>query len=268
MMNLIRELKQSYVLQDQEQDVINWVKGCLGLSLTDICTLPREVVSEVQLQRLQEGCDQLGKGVPLAYLLGHGEWNGELWFLTEDVLIPRPETKVLLDVALMLGTSDATVLELGTGSGILAVSMARAKPRWDITATDASKRALQVAKENARGVSVKWVCHDWDQLWAFECVDQVVANPPYLKGDDPHLDKLMFEPHKALVSGPTGLECFQRIAEQAATVLKPGGRIVFEHGNRQAHEVGDLLLTLGFSQIKQYQDDLGWSRVTEGSWGV
>jgi release factor glutamine methyltransferase len=267
MMNLIRKCKQTYGLQNREQDVLSWFRGYLGLTLTEVCTRSIESLSELQIEDLKKGCVELGRGVPVAYLLKDSEWNGRMWSVNTDVLIPRPETITLLQASLALSFSRADVLELGTGSGILAVSIARARPNWSVTATDKSRGALEVAKKNARGVHVNWLNHDWDAEWKFELFDTILSNPPYLADDDAHLDALKFEPHAALVAGPTGLECFYRIAGQALTCLKPGGRIIFEHGNGQAQAVRKILIDLGYGGIIHHKDALGWVRVTEGVWG-
>jgi len=225
-----------------------------------------------QAQQYQVLATRRLAGEPMAYLVGHREFMGHDFAVTPDVLIPRPETELLVEVALAwLGDHpEAAVLDLGTGSGVIAVSIALGAPQASVTATDASAAALQVAVRNAArlGARVDFAQGSWyDALPARARYDLIVSNPPYIARDDEHLARgdLRFEPRGALTDGADGLRDLAIIVAGAAARLRPGGALWVEHGWDQAAAVRQLLANAGFNQISSLCDLSGIERISGGS---
>jgi release factor glutamine methyltransferase len=208
-------------------------------------------------------------GEPVAYLTGEREFYGLAFRVTPDVLIPRPETELLVELALArLPNRAGRVLDLGTGSGAIAVALAHAAPDAELVATDASAAALEVARENARryGASIRFTRGDWFAGLAGERFDVIVSNPPYVARGDAHLQEgdLRFEPEEALVGGADGLEAIRAIVAGAAAHLVPGGWLLFEHGYDQAERCKSLLAMYGYQEIASWPDLAGVVRVSGG----
>jgi release factor glutamine methyltransferase len=208
-------------------------------------------------------------GVPIAYLTG---WR-EFWSLplkvSPAVLVPRPETEILVEQALALLPRDAvcSVLDLGTGSGAIALSLAHERPRWAITAVDVSAAALDVARQNAHNLKlshIQWRLGHWFDPVPAERFHLIVANPPYIAANDPALAALCAEPAAALIGGPTGLEALSAIIARAPGHLHARGWLVLEHGISQGQDVAQLLQAQGFDSIRTYSDFSGRPRVTLG----
>lgn len=210
-------------------------------------------------------------GEPIAYLLGRrGFWTLELQ-ATPAVLIPRPETELLVEAALARLPADRAtcVADLGTGSGAVALSLAAERPRAHVVAIDASDDALAVASANAQrhGIgNVAFRRSDWWSALAGERFDAIVSNPPYLADDDPHLGQgdLRYEPRMALASGADGLDAIRLIAGGAAAHLHAGGWLLLEHGYAQGAAVRDLLARAGFADVATLRDLEDRERVTLG----
>jgi release factor glutamine methyltransferase len=209
-------------------------------------------------------------GEPVAYLLGLREFYGRDFAVTPDVLIPRPETELLVDIAVEKVGADGTVniLDLGTGSGCLAVTLALELPLARVTAVDVSPAALDVAHGNAArlGARVAFVASDWFAALPPARYDLIVANPPYIAAGDPHLAQgdLRFEPAGALTDHADGLAAIRRIVMAAPHWLVPGGWLFFEHGYDQAAAVHALLADAGFAAIEQRRDLAGIVRASGG----
>ncbi len=203
-------------------------------------------------------------GEPLAYLLGEKEFHGLALQVTPDVLVPRPDTETLVDWALDLLPADSTaaVLDLGTGSGAVALALARRRPGLRITAVDASEAALAVARRNGErlGLPVRWLASDWFGALAGERYGLIVGNPPYIADGDPHLAALSHEPLRALTSGADGLSDIRRIAAGAQAHLDPGGWLLLEHGHEQAEAVRGLLGAAGLADACTRADLAGRPR--------
>jgi release factor glutamine methyltransferase len=203
-------------------------------------------------------------GEPIAYLTGVREFYGRDFAVTREVLIPRPETELLVDIAkAKLGAGNtahcaAQILDLGTGSGCLAITLALELPQARVTAVDVSPAALEVARGNAQrlGARVEFVDSDWFAALPPQCFDLIVANPPYVAAGDPHLGEgdLRFEPAKALTDHADGLSAIRRIVAAAPQWLATGGWLFFEHGYDQAVAARDLLVAAGFAAIEQHRD--------------
>jgi len=275
-----------------------------------------EPVLPEQVQAFQALCRRRAAGEPLAYLTGWREFMGHRFEVGPQVLVPRPETEHLVEAALALGderrqrpTSNrpVSVLDLGTGSGAIAISLALARPHWRITATDCSSDALAQAQRNAAALganSLQWRLGSWWQAlhsptiamgaegWATTTreaarrsalatdagtrsaaqdgpFDLIVSNPPYLAECDPHLEDpaLQHEPQGALVSGPNGMQALEIIAAQAGAWLAPHGWLLLEHGYTQAAAVRECLAKAGFRAVRTLPDLAGLDRVTLGQWG-
>lgn len=205
-------------------------------------------------------------GEPVAYLTGRREFYSREFEVTPAVLIPRPETELLVDVAkTKVGRGKtARILDLGAGSGCVAITLAL-EGGAEVTAADISPAALDVARKSAArlGAAVEFVESDWFAAIS-GAFDLVVANPPYVAEGDPHLDELCFEPIGALASGPDGLDAIRTIIAEAPRHLEPGGWLFLEHGYDQAQAVRTLLADAGFADIEQHRDLAGIIRVSGG----
>lgn len=221
--------------------------------------------------RFEHAIEQRHSGTPVAYVTGLREfWSMEL-VLTIDVLIPRPETELLVELALeRIDKNDDTLLaDLGTGSGAVALAIAKERPRCQVLATDASDAALKIAQQNAQRLkidNIEFVKSDWLEAVNGKEIELIVSNPPYICADDPHLDQgdLLFEPHAALVSGVDGLDDIRQIAYQSPHCLKPGGFLMVEHGSEQSQAVREIFAAQGFIDAKTHNDLAGLPRVCIG----
>ncbi|MBI3527642.1 MAG: peptide chain release factor N(5)-glutamine methyltransferase [Betaproteobacteria bacterium] len=209
-------------------------------------------------------------GEPVAYLVGRREFYGLEFRVTPDVLIPRADTETLVDAALekLVQGAQPDVLDLGTGSGCIAIAMAHERPAARVTAVDVSAAALIVARENAVaiGVDVELVQGAWLKPLTGRRFDLIVSNPPYVATGDLHLQQgdLRFEPATALASGEDGLADIRVIVADAPAYLREGGWLLFEHGYEQAEICRDLLLDAGFGEVISRADIAGLPRVSGG----
>jgi len=214
-------------------------------------------------------------GEPVAYLTGVREFWGLPLSVTPAVLIPRPETESLVELALsrLPVDQELRVLDLGTGSGAIALALAHERPRASVLATDVSTEALAVAQENARRIGIAnvdiayadWLA-DLPAAWRETSFDLIASNPPYVALHDPHLASgdVRFEPVAALVSGGDGLAAIRRIVGSARAHLAPGGTLVVEHGFDQSDRVRELFAAAGFAEIVAVRDLAGMPRVVAG----
>ena len=223
-----------------------------------------EVFSSMSAERL--------KGVPLAYLLGHREFWSLKLKVTRDVLIPRPETELLVAWAVELASQYdlRSMLDLGTGSGAIALAVKHDLPHLTVTASDVSESALRVARENAEdlGLPVEFVESSWFDALGQRRWSLIVSNPPYVAIDDTHLSEgdLRYEPEGALTDGGDGLSSIREIAARAPDHLNPDGWLLIEHGYDQAADVRSILELNGFSDVRLRHDLAGRPRATGGCW--
>lgn len=209
-------------------------------------------------------------GEPVAYILGEREFHGHMFRVTPDVLIPRPETELLVETALERGPDDrpTRVLDLGTGSGCIAISLALARPRWKVWAVDRSVAALNVARDNARRLEaqVRFLESNWFENLGGKLFDIVVANPPYVAEADPLLDKgdVRAEPRAALIAGPEGLDDLNYLITHASHHLTPEGWLIVEHGYNQGPDCQMLLSRNQFRDFDTLCDLAGQPRVSLG----
>ena len=221
-----------------------------------------------QLSQLETLGRALSEGTPLAYLLGEKEFFGLSFDVNPAVLVPRPETELLVELAIERIEPGTQLLDAGTGSGAIAVAIARAQPNIQIDACDTSTSALNVARANAQKHRVQinfyesnWFAHFHDHKW-----HMIVSNPPYIAAEDPHLAALAAEPQLALVAANKGLAALTQLIEQSPNFLNQPGWLLLEHGYDQAASVRRLMTHRGFVEVKSMTDLGGIERVTMGQW--
>jgi len=265
----------------------------LGVNRAYLLAHPEQVLDEAQAATCRALLQRRLAGEPLAYILGEREFHGLNFRVTPATLIPRPDTELLVELALQRIPSPPAgfaplatlspqageggrqagrgfrVLDLGTGSGAIALAIAHARPDAEVTAADAVIEALEVARDNARQLNIanaRFVQSDWFAALADERFDLIVSNPPYIADGDAHLAQgdLRFEPHTALASGADGLDDIRRIVAQAQEHLDPGGWLLLEHGYDQAAQVRELMSQAGFAEVFSACDLAGIERVTGG----
>ena len=230
------------------------------IALEDDCDLSKE-----QILKIDIFFSSYFSGVPLDYILRESLFFGYKFYVDSRVLIPRPETELIIEWVLDLSLKkNSAIIEVGTGSGCIAISIALQKANFKIIATDLSDIALEVANLNRKFHDVKNVLlvqSNWMSFVKDNSLDLIISNPPYLKPNDPHLDDLKHEPLIALTS-KNGSQSFHEIASQAIFSLKPKGKIIFEHGSSQSKEVSNILKDYGFKNIVSEQDLQGLDRYT------
>jgi len=226
--------------------------------------VPAEVAA-----RFGEACRQRAAGVPVAYLLGRREFWSMEFTVSAAVLVPRPETELLVERMLQLVTAPAAqVADLGTGSGAIAIALAAERPQWRITGTDASPDALAIARDNGArlaGGRIEWAQGDWYSAIEGRRFDGLASNPPYIAADDPVLDAdgLRHEPRGALTPGGDGTSALVTLINEAPRHLNPGGWLALEHGATQGETLRSLLVARGFTHVTSHRDLAGHERVTE-----
>jgi release factor glutamine methyltransferase len=213
------------------------------------------------------------QGHPIAYITGYREFWSRDFQVSPDVLIPRPDTELLIECALKLIPNDkpCKILDLGTGSGIIAITLAVECPLAHVTATDISQAALTVAQSNAKqhGVDhIQFYLSDWFSQVPDSLFDLIISNPPYIAEGDPHLQDgdLRFEPQTALVAPDNGLRDIQTLVDQARSRLHNGGHLLIEHGYNQRDAVQDIFKRFAYKNVQTTIDLSGQPRVTYGQW--
>ena len=246
------------------------LRAALGVSDTHLVAHPEQPLTGQQRTRYLAWLERRRAGEPVAYLTGEREFYSLAFKVTPAVLIPRPETELLVEAALERVSAHVPfrVLDLGTGSGCVAVAIAKHRPGAQVTATEVSRGALAVARDNAarHGAGVEFLESDWFDALAGRRFDLIVSNPPYVAERDPHLSQgdSRFEPRAALVAGADGLSCIRLIIAQARAYLEPGGRLLFEHGHDQAARCRALLEQAGYRDVTSRRDLAGIERVSGG----
>ena len=244
---------------------------CLGWSRAELLARPDAEIPAPVAQCFEQLLKRLEAGEPLAYLTGEKEFWSLPLQVDASVLVPRPETERLVEAALEIGRErePLAALDLGTGSGAVALAIAKERPRWRVTAIDNDAASLTVARQNAVRLGldrIEFLHGSWFEPLALRRFDLIVSNPPYIAADDPALAAaaLTFEPRPALVAGATGLEALTAIVRQAPQHLEAGGHVLLEHGWDQGAATRTLLARAGFSNIRTLNDLAGRERVTAG----
>lgn len=243
------------------------LQAVLNVNRAYLLTHPERVLSADEAARYGALFERRMAGEPIAYLLGEREFYGLNFKVTSATLIPRPDTELLVELALQRMPQGGKVLDMGTGSGAIAIAIAHGCPDAAVLAVDASEAALAVATENARRLmanNVRLLHSDWFAQLAGERFDVIVSNPPYIESHDVHLSQgdVRFEPLSALASGADGLDDIRRIIAGAKAHLNPGGWLMFEHGYDQAERVRQLMALAGFFGASSVRDLSGIERVT------
>jgi release factor glutamine methyltransferase len=247
------------------------LQSVLQVNRAWLLTHPKQSLAPGQHARYMALLERRLTGEPIAYLLGEREFYGLTFQVSPATLIPRPETELLVELALQRIPQQGAcrVLDLGTGSGAIGLSIAHARPEAEVVATDASSAALELAQFNARQLklgNVRLLHSDWFGALQSERFDIIVSNPPYIAAGDVHLAQgdVRFEPRDALISGTDGLHDIRLICDQARIHLRPKGWLLFEHGYDQAAQVCALLQQSGFEEIFSARDLSGIERVSGG----
>lgn len=257
------------VLAEPRQEAEYLLGAMLAVPRTRLHAFPEEPVPADQAQEILALAARRAAGEPLAYLIGWCGFGDLELRVGRDVLIPRPETELLVEQALAaLPEGACRVADLGTGSGAVALAIARARPDALVVGTDRARPALAVAEANGAALqlaNVAWLAGDWLAPLAGGH-DLIVSNPPYIPDGDPHLagDGVRFEPRGALAAGPDGLDALRRIIADAPSRLVPGGQLLLEHGHDQGAAVRGLLAQAGFADIMTHRDLAGCERVSGG----
>jgi release factor glutamine methyltransferase len=260
------------------------LQAVTGCSRADLICHPDTPLSVAAIETLEALLQRRAAGEPLAYLIGETSFRGRRFKVTPAVLTPRPETEELVDAArarlAQLISSDCALpdhdkkiyklLDLGTGSGVIAISLALECPDAQVTACDISPAALAVAQGNAERLraQVRFLASDWFSALADARFHLIVANPPYIAADDPHLagDGLRYEPRLALTDEADGLTAIRAIITAAPAHLEPGGCLLFEHGYNQGEAARQQLAAAGFEQAQTFCDLAGQERISSGVW--
>lgn len=262
------------VLREAESLVLR----ALGLPRSTLYADPDRLLSERERAKVQEWLERRSTGVPLAYLTGGREFWSLEFEVSPAVLVPRPETELLVERALRAGdaleregNALPRVLDLGTGSGAIAIAIAHERPGWRISAVERSTAALAVACRNAsrHAVANLELLHgDWFTPVSGRRFDVVVSNPPYVSADDPLLggDSLRHEPREALTPGTDAFRDLSHLIDEAPRHLERGGTLLLEHGARQGEALRRILVSRGFAHVVSLPDLSGQERVTEGRW--
>jgi release factor glutamine methyltransferase len=248
----------------------------LGLTRAHLYAWPEKKVESKEIELFKDWIYRREQGEPIAYILGKKEFWSLSLKVTPSVLIPRPETELLVEHVLKLFSSDDDIhlLELGTGSGAISVAIAKERPRWKIMATDISADALQVAKINAKEMSLSNITFGYGNWFGALSAkkqhqitfDLILSNPPYLEAADPHFKalELAYEPRLALEGGEDGLKDIRKLIEEAPTFLKPKGWLILEHGYNQGDKVFQHFMQKNYLNVETHKDLAGVNRMTVG----
>ena len=246
---------------------------CLHKTRSFLRAWPDKSLSAEQFESFWNLVQKRQQGQPIAYLTGEREFWSRSFTVNPDVLIPRPDTELLIEISLNLFYAQqiGNILDLGTGSGILGITLAAERPLAKVIATDISPVALQVAQANAKRLSVsnvQFLQSNWFEAIAETTFDLIISNPPYIPADDPHLQQgdVRFEPQTALVSADNGLKDIGILVAQARNHLIPGGHLLIEHGYNQQSAVQDIFNAFNYQQVATHHDLSGNPRVTSGLW--
>ncbi|MCR5535791.1 MAG: peptide chain release factor N(5)-glutamine methyltransferase [Succinivibrio sp.] len=258
---------KEHQLESASLDAALILGGLLQLSRTQLIAHDKEQLEPALLSEYQARIQKRSKGYPVAYILGYKDFYGLKLEVTEQTLIPRPDTETLVEAALER-KAVRRVLDLGTGSGAIILALKANRPQWECAAGDLSSSTLDCARRNAQRLQlqVDFRQGSWFEPFLQESFDLIVSNPPYIASSDEHLHKtsLPFEPQQALVSGADGLDALREICAQVRAHLNPGGAVMLEHGYDQGENVRALLDKAGFLKVYTLRDLGGQERVSVG----
>jgi len=259
-------LQRQPLLDPVDQRIL--VCHALGITRTALITQSERVLSASEAARIAQLLQRRADGEPVAYIIGSREFYGLQFETTPAVLIPRPDTELLVELALERLPPRGRALDLGTGSGAIAVALAHTRPDAALTALDLSPDALAVAQRNAarNGAQVRFLHSDWFAAVGGERFDLIVSNPPYIADGDRHLGEgdLRFEPSAALTDFADGLSALRQLVDGAPRHAAPGVWLLMEHGYDQADAVRRLLADAGYGEVQSWRDLAGIERVSGG----
>lgn len=243
----------------------------LGVPRVYLMTWPEQPLSSAQQLKWEQLLAQRQQGVPVAHLTGQREFWSLPLQVDNSTLIPRPDTELLVELALQVNLPpQARVVDLGTGTGAIALALKSERPQWNLLAVDASEGAVQLAQRNAEQLqlAIKVMHSDWFSALSQQRFDLVVSNPPYIDAADPHLQQgdVRFEPASALIAEEHGLADIAWIIEHARDHLTDSGQVLIEHGWQQGPAVRELFAQFGYEKIKSYHDYANLERVSAGCW--
>tara|TARA_B100001059_G_scaffold157376_1_gene157001 strand:+ start:1447 stop:2280 length:834 start_codon:yes stop_codon:yes gene_type:complete len=271
----VAELLAQAKLPDSESRVLDaelLLCHVLGKGRSYLRTWPEALLNTEQVERFLALLARRRAGEPVAYLLGErGFWSLDLQ-VSPATLIPRADTERLVELGLELGpTGVAQVLDLGTGTGAIALALAAERGDWQLTGSDRVPDAVALAQSNAERLQLsntRFLLSNWFSALQGQCFDLILSNPPYIAAEDPHLAQgdVRFEPRSALVSGADGLDDIRLLVAAAPDHLKQGGWFLLEHGWQQSAAVQALLVERGFVDVDSWTDLAGHPRVTGGCW--
>ena len=267
--NIMSDLsvKLSKVSSSPDLDSEILLMKALRVSRAYLYTYNEKVISESKIKLLEELLNRRMNKEPIAYILGKKEFWSRDFYINQHTLIPRPESEMLVELIIKANARKkiSSILELGTGSGCISVSLAKELSHSQIVSIDICAKALEVANKNAQyyGVNnISFIKSDWFNKLDNQKFDCIVSNPPYISEDDPYLSELTFEPSKALVSGDDGLEAIEIISSNAAEYLSPEGKIFIEHGKDQKKEIQKIFELNNWRDIICHRDFGGLPRIT------
>jgi len=267
--NIMSDLsvKLSKVSSSPELDSEILLMKALRVSRAYLYTYNEKVIPDSKKKLLEELVNRRMNKEPIAYILGKKEFWSRDFYINQHTLIPRPESEMLVELIIQANARKkiSSILELGTGSGCISVSLAKELSHSQIVSTDICAKALKVANKNAQhyGVNnISFIKSDWFNKLDNQKFDCIVSNPPYIREDDPYLSELTFEPSKALVSGDDGLEAIEIISSNAAEYLSPEGKIFIEHGKYQKKEIQKIFELNNWRDIICHRDFGGLPRIT------
>lgn len=270
-MNIAQALALRGEVESYERQENAWLlEHITKIDSFDLVMKKAQELTPEQEQAYIAALERIAAGEPLAYVTGSQPfWTLDLK-VTKDTLVPRPDTEVLVETVLHLELpEDARVVDLGTGTGAIALSLASERPNWAITATDIYQPTLEVAAFNAEKhdlEQVKFFLGSWFKALNRQYFDVIVSNPPYIDADDAHMQNLASEPERALVADQHGLADIEHIVQQGKKWLAIEGWIVLEHGYNQADAVQKIFKDAGFKHVRTVKDYGGNDRVTLGQW--
>lgn len=254
----------------ERQEALWLLEHILKMPALELKLKSTQVLTDLELQAYLDGLLRLDQGEPLAYVIGSQPfWTLDLK-VTPDTLVPRPDTEILIETVLDLPLKNQSkMIDLGTGTGAIALALATERPLWMVYATDIYPPTLEVAKYNAKKHDlneVQFLLSSWYQNIPAQKFDLIVSNPPYIDEADTHLKDLVIEPYRALASPNQGLGDLEIIIKYAPNWLKSNGWVVLEHGYNQANAVQQLFEQYGFIKIRTVQDYGKNDRVTLAQW--
>ncbi|HHS99939.1 MAG TPA: peptide chain release factor N(5)-glutamine methyltransferase [Thiomicrospira sp.] len=267
------QLIQAGLVDSPQLDAELLLSNILQVNRTYLFTWPEKQLNPSELEQFQADLNKRLDGQPIAHIIGYREFWGLELKVTKDTLIPRPDTETLIECVLNLESLNQTskncsILDLGTGSGAIALALKSEKPHCSITAVDQSQPALDVAIQNAQRnqLNVEFLHSDWFSAVDNQIYDCIVSNPPYIEKNDPHLQQgdVRFEPLSALASGSDGLDDIRLIINQAWSHLQPQGWLIIEHGYNQAEAIQQLFEQSNYTKLQMHKDLGGNPRISLG----